>query len=348
MLQLKILSFFLFVACLVEGWINISLVGRTGDGKSTFGNLLYRLMGGDPDKCPFSESPSANSHTHQPQSVIVQDLKITDHPGLVDSGGIHQDEKNIALIVNHLKKDVDVHAFLLVINEQSPRFDSACQSALKLIVDSFGPQILKITGVVFTKSYKISAADAQKYMSEELRPMINNVTGVDVSKMPFWQVDSHPEDLWGDNPDKLSSMEARNQRVANEIRRWASSNSPVDVSKAFPSEYEITTIIKEAQEKLNHLKTERNDAYEQLRQAQEDFRIKQDKQAEEMVKLKQRHADELNETIRKYESKYNFWHFLEILVKTIIPPLFPGKLNNSPVNNYQSPPMRYPKEPQEF
>eukprot|EP01039_Chlorochromonas_danica_P009649 gene9651-10668_t len=143
-------------------------------------------------------------------------------------------------------------------------------------------------------------------------------------------------------------MEARNQRVANEIRRWASSNSPVDVSKAFPSEYEITTIIKEAQEKLNHLKTERNDAYEQLRQAQEDFRIKQDKQAEEMVKLKQRHADELNETIRKYESKYNFWHFLEILVKTIIPPLFPGKLNNSPVNNYQSPPMRYPKEPQEF
>eukprot|EP01039_Chlorochromonas_danica_P008819 gene8819-biopygen4488 len=301
-----------------QATINVSLVGRTGDGKSTFANLLYRLLGGDPNKAPFSESSSVNSHTHQPQSVLIQDLKITDHPGLVDSAGTFQDEKNIALIVNNMKEDKLVHAFLLVINEQSPRFDSACQSALKLMVDSFGPEILSVTGVVFTRSYSVSAADAQQYMTEELSPIITNVTGVDVSTMPFWQVDSHPEELWSDYPDRLSSTVARNERTVQEIRRWASTNHPVDVTKAFPSEYEIHIRIQEAKEEVVKLEKEREVAYERLRVAQEEFQKKQDETTRQIVEMEERHAKKLSDAIERARRGGGFWSGLLSVVVPVL------------------------------
>eukprot|EP00981_Chlorochromonas_danica_P009436 scaffold2692_cov135-Ochromonas_danica.AAC.1 len=232
--------------------VNISLMGRTGAGKSSLGNLIFHLLGGDPNRTPFSESSSTHSHTRESQSVVVNNVKITDHPGLVDSDGASQDEKNIASIVNNLKEDKYVHGFLLVINEEDTRFDWAMQSALKLIVDSFGRGILSVMGVVFTHSSNASATKAQKFVTE-LRPMIAKMTGELMPAMQFWQVDCHPEVLWDDEPDVLASMMARNQHTVQELCRCACSNRPLDVSKAVASEYETTKCFRECAMKVDKL-----------------------------------------------------------------------------------------------
>eukprot|EP00981_Chlorochromonas_danica_P009441 scaffold2693_cov178-Ochromonas_danica.AAC.3 len=61
--------------------VNISLMGKTGDGKSSLGNLIFHLLGGDPNRTPFSESSSTHSHTRESQPVVINNVKITDHPG---------------------------------------------------------------------------------------------------------------------------------------------------------------------------------------------------------------------------------------------------------------------------
>eukprot|EP00981_Chlorochromonas_danica_P014716 scaffold8686_cov201-Ochromonas_danica.AAC.1 len=114
-------------------------------------------------------------------------------------------------------------------------------------------------GVVFTRSFNDS--DGEQSMPEDLGRLITEAIGVNASKMPVWQVDSHPEVLWGRYPDILASKVAHNQRTVQAIREWASTIRPVDVTKAFPSENENNKRAREARERAAELAAELDALY---------------------------------------------------------------------------------------
>eukprot|EP01039_Chlorochromonas_danica_P008817 gene8817-9721_t len=117
---------------------------------------------------------------------------------------------------------------------------------------------------------------------------------------------------------KLSSTVARNERTVQEIRRWASTNHPVDVTKAFPSEYEIHIRIQEAKEEVVKLEKEREVAYERLRVAQEEFQKKQDETTRQIVEMEERHAKKLSDAIERARRGGGFWSGLLSVVVPVL------------------------------
>eukprot|EP01036_Dinobryon_divergens_P031690 gene31690-41135_t len=95
----------------------IVLIGRTGDGKSTSGNLMASILGyesehqvlwensqGSP-RNPFLESAGSDSHTVLPRSFTIQGFRVIDTPGLMDSRGLEKDEENVVEIVKYLIRE---------------------------------------------------------------------------------------------------------------------------------------------------------------------------------------------------------------------------------------------------
>jgi len=200
---------------IANGNINIIVIGRTGDGKSTLCNSILEVLK-HPTK-PFSESSSAKSHTHEPMKCTVerpdlQDIMIMDTPGLMDSDGVEKDEMNIQLIVEAVSACESISSFILVVNEQANRFDDGMQNAVKLFVDSFGPESLNHMGIMFTKAMgpekPPGSADSRQKRTEEITTLIKKRTGIDIRKaFPSWRCDSHPENMavWGVPQDKIDN-----------------------------------------------------------------------------------------------------------------------------------------------
>ena len=173
----------------------VDVVGRTGDGKSALCNLITRRLGMPHDV--FAGSASVSSHTHTPVQCQVdgQSLVLVDTPGLMDSGGLSKDESNITAIVNDIRGGSYVNAFLLVINEQAPRFDAGMQDAVELLVDSFGVACLSHMGFVFTRATGLVSSEEAGQKATEFATIIANRCHASVNHMPHWQLDCHPEQL---------------------------------------------------------------------------------------------------------------------------------------------------------
>jgi predicted GTPase len=106
--------------------IRIFVLGQTGTGKSAFCRYLAHHLG-HVGPTPFQVGDGPESHTHQPVSLIIGNIEIIDTPGLMDTKGTEQDVRNMVTIVQKGKSYDAINAFLLVLNEQNPRFDKAMQ-----------------------------------------------------------------------------------------------------------------------------------------------------------------------------------------------------------------------------
>lgn len=224
-----------------ESFLRLTVVGRTGDGKSTFCNLFLRhfihrgdsvVMEENPVliHSPFPESEDAGSQTATPLTKTVGHIRITDTPGLVDTRGYQQDDRNIDIIVNHIKREQVNHGFLLVINEQAPRFDKAMQDSVKRLLDSFGEEMLTQLGIVFTKSWFKSHADSAHFVENQIIPMIQALhMNLSVPRLPSWQIDSHPEQLRRfEVPEEvLVKQHQRNKESILSILQWLENNPPM-------------------------------------------------------------------------------------------------------------------------
>eukprot|EP01039_Chlorochromonas_danica_P007999 gene7999-8821_t len=244
-----------------ESFLRLTVVGRTGDGKSTFCNLFLRhfhhtvvsLTTNTPHRdsshtlnphrdsstteespaliySPFPESEDAGSQTATPLTKTIGHIRITDTPGLVDTRGYQQDDRNIDIIVNHIKREQVNHGFLLVINEQAPRFDKAMQDSVKRLLDSFGEEMLTQLGIVFTKSWFKSHADSAHFVENQIIPMIQALQmNLSVPRLPSWQIDGHPEQLRRfEVPEEvLLKQHQRNKESILSILQWLESNPPM-------------------------------------------------------------------------------------------------------------------------
>jgi hypothetical protein len=166
--------------------VHIVLGGRTGEGKSALGVAMLQTLGFG--GFPFPESDSAVSCTSAPKTVVAADVAVTDTPGLMDSRGVVKDEANLRAIVDHVKASKKFRGLFIVVNEQAPRFDDSMQDAVKILVESFGPDVLGNMGFVFTHSLgKISSAAALATSAEFTR-LLGAKIGIRPPAIPCWQV----------------------------------------------------------------------------------------------------------------------------------------------------------------
>ena len=240
-----------------SGVTNVVFIGRTGDGKSSTANRVMARLG--VAGLPFSEGSSATSHTHEPCSHESQGVRVTDYPGLSDTKGVVQDEKNIQGIVVHARSLGHINAAFLICNEYAPRFDSAMQDAVKLMADSFGVALLKHMGIVFTRSHgQLSKVEARAKV-QEIVALIAERVGVAPFDVPFYQIDCHPEDLLklGVPQDRVDAVRASSELAIDEMIRWAKTLPRMETKDATFGEYELVRKAREAKEAAERAEAKR-------------------------------------------------------------------------------------------
>ena len=174
-----------------------------------------------------------------------------DTPGLMDTGGVVKDEDNIAKIVKHVSALGYVNGFILVVNEQAPRFDAGMQDAVKLMVDSFGPKCLGNMGIVYTRATgTISPAESVNRTAEYTK-LIAARAAIPIGHLPSWQVDCKPTELrkLGVPEESINDRIVKRDSTLDEIIRWARAKIPVDTKDAIIGEYEQRKRAREEQEK---------------------------------------------------------------------------------------------------
>ena len=311
------------VVALVSGEFgSISLLGRTGDGKSSFANLIalfYNYLG----EKPFEEGHSIHSHTIDPKTITVGDFQITDNPGLMDTGGVTQDEANIVKIVVHAKEVGKQKGFILVVNSQADRFDAGMQSAVKLLVDSFGPQLLTHMGILFTKEMRKDVASLQ-IKATELKEAISALTGYPISHMPFWLVDSFPEELndVGSPRSYIDSIHERNKQTMIAIKAWSTQLSAIDLSVVEAKLYGATLEAQEAADLIEKLKVERDEQYGRATEADAKYKVDQTEATRIRAENERLKAQQLEKNIKDAQNSWGFWTAVVQTSKTLPLDLF--------------------------
>ena len=102
----------------------VVMLGKTGTGKSTYGNRMYGDTSEEGNRGPFSTSGSETSETTEIKKVMVrvgsQKLSLVDTPGIFDSN--KKDRFYANDLVEFLRGCGGVNAFLIFRNFQEPRY----------------------------------------------------------------------------------------------------------------------------------------------------------------------------------------------------------------------------------
>jgi hypothetical protein len=163
----------------------------------------------------------------------------------MDNKGLEKDEENVVEIVKYLIREGFVNGFVLVVNEQAPRFDGPMQDAVKLLVDTFGPGMLHHMGILFTRSTHRTVEESVQYVKQHFVPALKAKTGYNIAFLPSWQVENHPEQLAGGllgvSQETVEKFHARNRNSVKQLKNWASAKPALDVSNTKPGQYSLST-----------------------------------------------------------------------------------------------------------
>jgi energy-coupling factor transporter ATP-binding protein EcfA2 len=229
----------------------VFILGRTGDGKSALAKALALVLG--VQLSPFSDSDEGQSHTHDPVSCAADDLLIVDNPGLLDSNGGARDDENIRKIVDAARSHGHIHAFILVLNEQADRFDSAMQNVVRVLADSFGPGALARMGIVFSKSYPRPDAALARRRADAIRADLAQRNGVPAESFPLpaYQYDAYPDDLvrMGSPPEFIADKKEAARQALGDVVRWVRGQTPLSTRGFKYGEYDHSKREREALEK---------------------------------------------------------------------------------------------------
>jgi GTPase SAR1 family protein len=176
--------------------ITVSVIGKTGDGKSTLLNNLFKKEEFRTSKDDGRVTLSVVTEHGYWRGDKNQKLTCIDTPGLVDKIP-HPDSmteqagfQNVFSFIEHLAKGFN--SILLCFNINNVRFDAQYESMLKLLGVVLGDAVFDHMVVVFTFCEGESIEDLKKKMKTEFSKTLKDAFGRDFP-MIFTNKDSETE-----------------------------------------------------------------------------------------------------------------------------------------------------------
>ncbi|RUP50622.1 AIG1 family-domain-containing protein [Jimgerdemannia flammicorona] len=156
----------------------ILIVGKTGAGKSTLGNIL---IGQPAYEGPFKTSNSFDSVSQECETfgmfMADRHLNVVDTPGIFDTE--RPDEVTLAKIGEVVQLcSYGIQAIIFVL--EAGRFTAEQEEVVRKITEYFGPESLGHTIVVFTKCNIEQTVDPSVMsgaFNEQLRSLLSTVDG---------------------------------------------------------------------------------------------------------------------------------------------------------------------------
>lgn len=257
----------------MEDFCELHLHGRTGDGKTTLAGKLAEALGSTERNHPFVARGGSHSHTATPKTHLIQGFAITDNPGLLDTNGVEKDEENLRRIVHHVRGRRFVNAFILVVNSQSVRFDSGMQDAVKLLIDSFGLDILNACAIVYTRADSRFTMDISSQRTTEIAELIArraNLTAV--PRIRSYSVESNPDSWEGQMMmEAIDRLRKNTEQNIKDLLRWAGARPKISTSDTkFNMEYDVRRRAREAEEKADSVRIEAQEKEDATRKEAEE------------------------------------------------------------------------------
>ena len=157
---------------------SIIVLGETGTGKSSFCNNLCLQP-----KCKIGEG--LNSETERVNGIncegIYSDIFIIDTPGLNDSNGPEQDERNIELMNDFIKKNPRIKGIIILLKFTDNRLTGSVKKSLKtfcnmLPMNNFWNHVIIVLSHFYANNYEEKQARKEaliKHYKQEFNIIMN-------------------------------------------------------------------------------------------------------------------------------------------------------------------------------